>query len=67
MLVLSRKVGEKIIIGDGIVITVLELKGKGVRIGIEAEAHVPVWRGELVEFQDREPAVRRELEFAGVR
>ena len=63
MLVLSRKVGEKIVIGDGIVVTVLELKGKGVRLGIQADATVPVWRGELVEFHDREPIENRELQL----
>ncbi|MFL5328495.1 MAG: carbon storage regulator [Gemmataceae bacterium] len=48
MLVLSRKVGEKILIGNGIVVTVLESKGRQIRLGIEAPANVSVWRGELV-------------------
>lgn len=52
MLVLSRKIGEKIVIGDGIVVTVLETKGKGVRLGIEAAPNVPVWRGELTSGQN---------------
>ena len=47
MLVLSRKVGEKILIGDGIVVTVLESKGRQIRLGIKAPGDVPVWRGEL--------------------
>ena len=48
MLVLTRKQQEKICIGDEIVITVLRLKGKSVRVGIEAPDKVCVLRGELV-------------------
>lgn len=48
MLVLTRKQNEKIRIGDDITITVFKIKGKGVRLGIEAPAHIPVLRGELV-------------------
>ena len=47
MLVLTRKYQEKILIGDGITITILRTKGKAVRLGIEAPAEVPVIRGEL--------------------
>ena len=47
MLVLSRKTGEKIVIGDNIAITVVEVKGGKVRIGIEAPADVPVHREEV--------------------
>jgi carbon storage regulator len=48
MLVLTRKLQEKIQIGDQITITILRTKGKSVRIGIEAPLEVPVVRGELV-------------------
>jgi carbon storage regulator len=48
MLVLTRKQNEKIRIGNEITITVLRTKGKGVRLGIEAPAHINVLRGELV-------------------
>lgn len=47
MLVLSRKVGERIWIGDEISITVVRLTGGGVRIGIEAPDELPVIREEL--------------------
>jgi carbon storage regulator CsrA len=47
MLVLTRKQGEQIRIGDDVVITVVRTKGKGVRLGIQAPAHVPVLRGEI--------------------
>lgn len=44
MLVLSRKVNEKIHIGNGVVVTLLEIKGGKVRIGIEAPKDVPIVR-----------------------
>ena len=47
MLVLSRKVDEKIHIGDGITITVLRINKNTIAIGIEAPKEVPVIRGEL--------------------
>ncbi|MEM8947217.1 MAG: carbon storage regulator [Planctomycetota bacterium] len=47
MLVLTRKQSEKIQIGNNITITVIRLKGKSVRLGIEAPNSVSVLRGEL--------------------
>ena len=47
MLVLTRKQGERIRIGGDVVITGVRTKGKAVRLGIEAPAHVPVLRGEI--------------------
>lgn len=48
MLVLSRKVGEKILVGNSIVLTVVEVNGNRVRLGIEAPREMAVVRGELV-------------------
>ena len=47
MLVLTRKPGEGIIIGDDIKITIVELKGGGVRIGIDAPRELKVHRQEV--------------------
>lgn len=47
MLVLSRKVGERILIGDSISVTVVRISGGGVRIGIDAPPELPVIREEL--------------------
>ena len=47
MLILTRKLGESIAIGDDIKITFLDIKGKQLRIGIEAPKHVSVHRDEI--------------------
>ncbi len=49
MLVLSRKVLEEIVIGDDIVISVVQIRGDKVRLGIEAPKHVTVHRREVYE------------------
>ncbi len=47
MLVLSRKLGEKIVIGDNVVVTVVKIDRNQIRIGIEAPIDVPVYRQEI--------------------
>ncbi len=47
MLVLSRKVGERIRIGDEVTVTVVRITGGGVRLGIEAPAELSIIREEL--------------------
>lgn len=49
MLVLSRKVGERIQVGDKITITVVKVSGGNVRIGIDAPHEWPIMRGELAD------------------
>ena len=49
MLVLSRRVGESVVVGDDVTITVLEVRGDVVRIGIDAPRSVAVHRAELLE------------------
>jgi len=46
-LVLSRKLGEKIVIGDNIVVTIVKIDRNQIRIGIEAPNEVPVYREEI--------------------
>ena len=48
MLVLTRKTDQQVVIGPNIVVTVLEIRGNRVRLGIEAPRQVPVLRSELV-------------------
>lgn len=47
MLILTRKPGEGILIGDDICITVVEIKGGGIRIGIDAPADKKIYRQEV--------------------
>ncbi len=47
MLVLSRKSNETIMIGDNIKVTIVEIRGDKVRIGIEAPKNLPVHREEI--------------------
>lgn len=49
MLILTRKLNEKVVIGDGIVISVVELRGDQVKLGIEAPKSVKVFRQEVYE------------------
>jgi len=49
MLVLTRKAGESIIIGDGIEITVIETKGDQIKLGIKASKEVDIHRKEVYE------------------
>jgi carbon storage regulator len=53
MLVLSRKQGEKIILGNGVTVTVVSIKGNAVRLGIEAPEDVRILREELAWWRDQ--------------
>ena len=47
MLVLTRNVGESIVIGDDVIVKVIEVRGDVVRLGVEAPASVRIYREEL--------------------
>ena len=59
MLILTRRVGETVMIGDEVTITVLGVKGNQVRVGINAPKHVAVHREEIYE------RIKREQQGAG--
>ncbi|MDQ1576145.1 MAG: carbon storage regulator [Microbacteriaceae bacterium] len=48
MLVLTRKIGEKILIGDDIELTILDIRGDGIRVGIDAPRGIKIQRDEVV-------------------
>jgi len=48
MLVLSRRIGERLVIDAKITVTVIEVRGGQIRLGIEAPPEIPVWREEVV-------------------
>lgn len=58
MLVLSRKTEQKIVINNDIVITVVEIRGDKVRLGIEAPPEVPVHRREVYDAIQKHNAER---------
>ena len=61
MLILTRRVGETVMIGDDVTITVLGVKGNQVRVGINAPKHVAVHREEIYE------RIKREQQSDGVK
>jgi len=61
MLVLTRKLGEVIRIGDNVTVRVLEVKGNQVRLGVDAPADVRIYREEVYR------AIRKENEEAALR
>lgn len=61
MLVLPRKKNESIVIGENIVITVVEIRGDKVRLGIEAPREAPVHRREVFEAIRSEPMLPADL------
>jgi carbon storage regulator len=58
LLVVSRKLGERILIGDKIAITVVKINGSGVRIGVEAPPELAIMREELAEELNRAEQVQ---------
>ena len=56
MLILTRRVGETIMIGDNVTVTVLGVKGNQVRVGVNAPKEVAVHREEIYERIKREEA-----------
>jgi carbon storage regulator len=64
MLVLSRQRDESIMIGDQVVVTIVDIRGDKVRIGIQAPSEIPVHRQEVYEAIRREGRRSAPLEHA---
>ncbi len=62
MLVLSRQRDESIMIGDNIVVTIVDIRGDKVRLGINAPSEIPVHRQEVYEAIQRENMRAAQLE-----
>jgi carbon storage regulator len=59
MLVLTRKIGESVVIGDHIVVAVVNIRGDQAKIGVAAPDHVPVDRSEVRDGNAAAPRRRR--------
>lgn len=66
MLILTRKIGESIVIADDIVVTVVEASGEQVRIGIDAPRHISVHREEVYSQISKENEAARGPDAIGV-
>lgn len=70
MLVLTRKAGESIVIGNQVRITILEIQGRQIRLGVEAPGDISVHRGEVYERikQENQSAIQEgEAELKALR
>lgn len=54
MLLLTRKIGESILIGDDIVVTIVELRGNQIKVGIDAPKEVSIVRPEIAGKYDKD-------------
>ncbi|MDO0821824.1 carbon storage regulator CsrA [Desulfosporosinus nitroreducens] len=64
MLALTRKVGQRIVIGDNIVVTVVSIKGDNIRMTIEAPKEIKIYRGEIFDAiaeENKQAAVPNDL------
>jgi len=69
MLILTRKAGESILIGDDIEVTITSIDQNKVRVGIKGPAHVPIYREELyrkIQKENRAAALIGKEEFEGL-
>lgn len=68
MLALARKTNQSIMIGDDIEITLLEIKGDQVKIGINAPKSVPIYRKEIyLQIQEENKQAGQEVDIAKIR
>ena len=64
MLALTRKAGERIVIGDNIVVTVVSIKGDSIRVTIDAPKEIKIYRGEIydaIAAENKQAAVAGDL------
>lgn len=66
MLVLSRRVGERLVIGKDIIVSIIDVRSDGVRIGIDAPREVKVTRAEILEAVEKQNAEAASVDDSAV-
>ncbi len=68
MLALARKVNQSIVIGNDIEVTLLEIKGDQIKIGISAPKNVPIYRKEIyAQIQEENKSAGQEVDVSKIR
>ena len=68
MLALARKANQSIVIGNDIEVTILEIKGDQIKIGISAPKNVPIYRKEIyAQIQEENKSAVQEVDMAKIR
>lgn len=68
MLALARKVNQSIVIGNDIEVTILEIKGDQIKIGINAPKNVPIYRKEIyAQIQEENKSAVQEVDLEKIR
>lgn len=68
MLALARKVNESIVIGNDIEVTILEIKGDQIKIGVNAPKSVPIYRKELyIQIQEENKKAGEEVDLTALK
>lgn len=68
MLALARKVNQSIVIGNDIEVTILEIKGDQIKIGINAPKNVPIYRKEIyTQIQEENKSAVQEVDLEKIR
>lgn len=66
MLALTRKVGERIVIDDNIVVTIVDVKGDNVRLALEAPQNIKIYRGEIYDSivaENKQAAIQGDIKL----
>ena len=67
MLILSRKLGERVVVGSNVVVTVMEIRGDRVKIAFDAPSQMPIHREEVfhrIQSEEKERALQQQMDVS---